>query len=78
MTFMGIDIEDLCKSYRAVMARSKQTNFERIKAMDISEFIAFLKSCKFDSVFPVIEGNRFYTDEDLTAWLNKEASSEVP
>ena len=69
---MAGDIEALANAYKKVLAKHEaQTNFERIKAMDISEFIAFLKTCKFDGFFPVIEGNRFFTDEDMLSWFEE-------
>lgn len=48
------------------------TNFERIKQMSLEEFIVFLKYCDFNGFFPMIEGNRFYTKEEMIEWFNKE------
>lgn len=68
-----INIQALADAYKRAIEQHEQktTNFERIKAMDISEFIAFLKNCKFDGFFPVIEGHRFYTEEELVSWFKE-------
>ena len=52
------------------------TNFERIKKMDILEFIKFLKFTDFSGIYPIIEGHRFYTQEEIIRWLNKEVQNE--
>ena len=48
------------------------TNFERIKAMSVKEFITFLKYCNFENRLPIIEGHRFHTKEELIEWFNEE------
>ncbi len=48
-----------------------KTNFDRIKAMNVDEFVMFLKNCKFDTNMPVIEGRRFYTEDELKHWFEE-------
>lgn len=48
------------------------TNLERIQKMSVDDFIIFLKYCDFTHSFPVIEGQRFLTHEELVNWFNKE------
>ncbi len=52
------------------------TNFERIKKMDVLEFINFLKYTDFSSIYPIIEGHRFYTEGEMIEWFNKEVQNE--
>lgn len=52
------------------------TNFERIKKMNLLEFINFLRYIDFSGIYPIIEGHRFYTQEELIKWFNKEAQNE--
>ena len=44
--------------------------------MTARELIAFLKMTDFTKTFPVIEGEYFFTDEDLLAWLERETDNE--
>ena len=44
--------------------------------MTTKELIAFLKMTDFTKTFPVIEGEYFFTDEDLLAWLEREIDNE--
>ena len=48
------------------------TNLERIRGMPIEEFITFLKYCDFTNNYPIIEGRRFYTHEELLEWFAEE------
>ena len=52
------------------------TNIDRIRQMTTKELIAFLKMTDFTKTFPVIEGEYFFTDEDLLAWLEREIDNE--
>lgn len=49
------------------------TNYERIKQMTLEEFIIFLKNCNLTGTFPIVEGNRFYTYEEMLVWFGKES-----
>ena len=53
------------------------TNFDRIKKMNLNQFIMFLKMCDFSGIFPVIEGRRFHNREELIAWFSKEVDGNV-
>lgn len=48
------------------------TNLDRIHQMTSEELIIFLKYCNFQSPYPIIEGQRFYTDEELIDWFNSD------
>lgn len=48
------------------------TNLERIHKMTADELIIFLKNCNFQNIYPVIEGQRFWSIVDIKKWLNKE------
>ena len=46
------------------------TNLERIKQMTDKEFVKFLKYTNFQTNYPVIEGIRLWSDEEVIEWLN--------
>lgn len=48
------------------------TNLERIQKMDLAEFKRFLSLCDFNNYYPIVEGKRFWSDEELDEWFNKE------
>lgn len=52
------------------------TNLERIRQMTVEELISFLKMTDFTKIIPVIEGEYFFTDEDLLAWFEREDQNE--
>lgn len=41
--------------------------------MKVQELIVFLKMCDFNSIHPIIEGEKFYTRKELEDWFLKEA-----
>ena len=47
---------------------------ERIKSLDEKELVKFLQNVDFTRNFPIIEGIRFYSAEDIYEWLNSEES----
>lgn len=51
------------------------TNLERIQKMKKKELILFLKNCDFTKNFPIIEGKRFYTEEELYSWFDEEVKN---
>lgn len=48
------------------------TNLDRIRDMSVEELIKWLKMTDFTKNFPVIEGEYFFTPEDLLAWFERE------
>ena len=50
-----------------------KTNLDRIKEMDAEQLVRFLRLCDFTRIYPVIEGETFYNEEDVIAWLHEEA-----
>lgn len=55
----------------------KERNIDRIRSMSVEELIRWLKMTDFTKTFPVIEGEYFFTDEDLLAWFYKEVEKDV-
>ena len=43
--------------------------------MKKKELILFLKNCDFTKNFPIIEGKRFYTKEELYSWFDEEVKN---
>lgn len=52
------------------------SNFDRIKAMSITEFINFLRLSDFNRIHPIIEGRQFFDNSEVIAWLNEEVENE--
>ena len=50
------------------------TNLDRIKEMDAEQLVRFLRMCDFTRIYPVIEGETFYNEEDVIAWLHEEVN----
>lgn len=47
------------------------TRWDKIREMTIEEFIDFLKHCDFTKKYPIIEGQRFYNNNEIIEWLKE-------
>ena len=42
--------------------------------MDLAEFKRFLSLCDFNNYYPIVEGKRFWSDEELDEWFNQDVT----